>query len=848
RIILTSLIILVVALLTTPNNLAEINASLILENGSQINHLTYDWENTTRQGRIFGSNSFMDHSSTNPNLFISACHPNLTVGQRFDLVYASYSGNITRSVLNYIPRIYSTTNYTNGTDEYNCTTVDVDISSIKAIYPGNISLLLYNYSDRMNLSENSTDLNLTVIEDYGELSTAFNGSYDMKVKVEGPPKVYYIATSFVYDENETEIMTSEPLLVTSLVNSINQSVVETVLLPDEFFAYNQSFHGGERVYVNGLMSLEIRIYNPCDEINESGYYILNNTAWNLNDTCVVIENLTDVVFNFGDEILDGDNITPNGSQDNTSTRCPIIIQNSQNITLEYLYTQEFYYGLCVFNSSVNVFGTNSVSNFRGAYITNSSQVTFADVYFSNEEAEIVALNDSTVNLYRTNVSTAMLQSSFEDAFVKAVRDPPPAPNVSDGFINVTSIDQWVEFRAMDTHSWADINFLYTIPLPNEAAIDNVSIFKYNGTYNYTNVSVFDNETNTTNTTEEYEWVGGNWSLVYTLVSPSELLIMGENQTNFSVFAPYAFEAQAQTEPIEELPVSEPEESAGPKAGGGGAPASPEEFEQVDIFATLVELELTLPENITLMQGEVFEVKFNLTNVGEVSANNIVIEPQVPLKWRGENFSYLSLRPGDSLIDNFLIEVYDKEIPNRLYTFPVNVYVENGTRVLRELLRVMVIPRGDLKKIELIEYPPTIVLDPFSDTNISFEVRNAGDLPLENIHIEIEENPSVSEIIGSNDLEEGETKDLSYIFRSKGVSKVDNLGLKFYAGDVPVGFVFVDVIVEYRQPLLDLIFKSFFTYIILGWSALTVALLSRGRRLPKALRLRRKEKNDKGGKP
>ncbi len=784
---------------------ALINASLLSYNNSEIDYLRYDRSDSYDQGLRYGSDSYMDHTRTNPDAFLYLCHPNLSVGHKADLAYTSFSGNLTQSLLQFLPQIHQVQSESDPNGTYYCTTIDVDLSSSKSLFPGLIQPLFW----QGNISYSS----------FPYLSQRLNGSYDIGITIEGPPKTFYLSASTVYDENEQEISKSAPQLLFSIVNGSNHSIMEKRVSPREQLAYSGQILGGEKVYVNGMLSLEIQTVQPCSEINESGYYILNASLYNHSQSCFTLNNTQDISINFGDELIDGDDSLNGSKQEGV---CSITIENSKNITLENLQTQQFYNGLCITNSTVNLFGIGSVENINGAQIS-SSVVTISNVLFRNNNTDISATNSSRVTLVNVSVDTAQISSEFTDSSIKGISAPPNPPSSS-----LSDINQWIEYTSTGNESWAQISFHYPKDIPNNVIADNISIYKYNGTYERYNQSLINETDNSTYQVEQQDWINGNWTQLYTIISPSDSLIIGPNISSFSVFAPFGFEGDPEPEPD---PTPEPVSVSSPSAGsGGGGGATPSRIGQKELprFAEAVELELSLPDNITLMQGEAGEVVFNLSNKGEVNAFNITVSPRVLRGWDSTNASIASLLALNSTTGTFQIAPYEKALAQTYY-IPVFVDIkiaEEQVRAITQVMKVIVIPRGTLKRIKVIEYPPVIEMEPFSTQTVSFLVDNIGDLDLKNVTIQHDPSECLTNITGSNSIQRGETKSFLYTFTvtDKGVC---DYNIKMYEEGELVGFVPVTFVIE--EPVLwqkEIVRYSILLIIVALWTVLTVYILRR----------------------
>jgi len=810
----------------------NMTAELLLANGSTIDHFRYDLANES-----FGSNSYMDHSPTNPNLYLNICNDNLssTEDQRIDLVYTSESGNITTSVLNFLPEPYQIIiDNATGTK---CTKIDVDISSTNALYPGYIAPRIY-YPKNTTYTINQSNTTITITNqtmgsyDYPYLSEIMNGSYKIKISVDGPTHTYYLSVGEIYDEYGHMITTKEPKLILSLVNATNQSMVEGLRAPSQSISYHQGFTGGEKVYVNGIKSLEVKIYNPCDPINESGYYILNKSAWNENKSCIRIINSSGLVMNFGGELVDGDGLA-NGSMQNDSEHCAVYIENSKNITLEYMKVQEFTYGICVKNSKVAVFGDDSVSNVHGAWVYDNSSVNLINVYIHNNNTDLKIENNSLASLYNVSFDTARIKADVKDVIMRGVSNHPPKPDP-----DILDIEQWIQVIKNGVDAYAQLNFHYSTPLPNYVVADNLTVWEYNGTYSIP--TIVTNGTNGTNQTTQNgttpQWHSGNWTQLYTLISPSEQLIIAPLLHNFSVFAPYGFETNPEEVPVPKpvpRPVPEPEAGAGSGQGGTPIGTIPGEV-PISTLPEPIIIKLQLPDNITLQQGQAGEVNFNISNVGDADAFNVTVSPKVLSGWDSTNYTFAELLAGNDDTGAFQIAPYEKATPKE-YLVPVSVnvmYKGIQITVTREILKVIVLPRTNIARMKILEFPPVIQMEPYSKLDVSFLAKNIGDKNLDGIDLKLESNGDC--VTKSNALEQsmvkGETKLLSYSFQSGGAESCE-YNLKFYSGDKLVGFAPIKFVVS-TQPWTESPNKvttmSILLVILAIWTMLTVWIFTRRR--------------------
>lgn len=835
---MTRKILLILLIIIALSSLAGASSSLQTYNGSTLNQVFYDraLQQITRSGynSSYGSDSYMDHSMTTPNIYLEICNETMNIGDQIDLVYTSKNKSVIQSTLLFRPQIHSFYQKNISNQTINCTKVDVLLAASKTLYPGYLTPII--------VPQNSTydwaNYNLSQVTVLEELPVFLNGSFDVGIEVIGPPKKYEITVVHAYDEQDSEITRNSKQLIVSFL-SRNQTVDEEEKLGlGESMIHTKEIVGGETVYVNDLKSLEILTYSPCTPINGSGYYLMNDSAYNQNETCINITNSSQLVINFGDEIIVGDGNNQTGSRANNT--CAVMIKNSDDITVENLKTTNYYYGLCVENSSVTVYGTGTTENFRGARVDKNSTVTFVQVKFTNEESEIISRNDSEVTFYSVNLTSAQLKSTFKNIKVKSVESLPEPLTIP----GLKDIGQFVEYINLTTNnSRAQISFEYKEPLPNNVVTDNITIYEYERGVTTTSVilrnrTVYNTTTNTT-TIEYYNETitntsSGNWSPVYTLVSPSEGLIISPTLTSFSIFAPYGEEAPPNPEPTPQ-PTPTPNPVSGTSSGNGGTPQSPIYTESGPAVQSPIFLNLTIPSNISLMQGEAGEINFKIKNIGHGVAENLLIAPDVRRGWDYSNQSIKNILPGEEISGNVMLAPYEKELPGD-YLIPVSIYLKDVDGKLKklqsEILKVKVLPRLSLDRLKIIEYPPEIKYAPYSEIDVSFLAKNIGDSDLNNISAVIGDSDCVKKIITKpTNIEKGSLAELKYtlVFGNKNSCYTN---IKFYDGEKLVGFLPIHVIGEdkgFGFPDVRPAKKIFWIILIIVWSILTLIVFERKRR-------------------
>ncbi|MBN1175382.1 hypothetical protein JXA48_01940 [Candidatus Woesearchaeota archaeon] len=826
---------------------ALISSRFVDVNGNPVDNLIYDRSNTsynTTENNVsfvagyYGSDSYMDDSGSNPNLFLEVCHPNLTLNDKIDLVYATEDRKKLTSVLTMLPEISSYNSYGIGNDTYQCATVDVDLSGMFALYPGHVLThiipngTVYDY----NNFDSSFGTYLLPLNDL-----FFNGSYKVGVSIQGPPKVYYFSVVETFDQYGIPFTRSANQLMTSFLRG-NGSVISTnKLTPSETFTYPGEIVGGETVYVNGLLALELKVYDPCSPINDTGYYILNSSEFSLTEDCILVNRTDNVVINFAGEVIDGDGDETNGSK--VDEKCSVRIEDSQNVTLENFFVQDFYYGLCVKNSTVLVYGTGAYNNYQGAKIYLGSNVKLVDLDLMNNDSEIKSFYNSTVELVDVNFTTAHLKADIRDAMVKAVPVPPPSLQQLNISTNSRDINQYIQVSNMSVNnSYAQISFYYTDPMPNKVTVNNISIYKYNGSFYKQNDTVYI-VNGTPYLANGDMWANGNWTKLFTTISPSESLILGPMLTSFSVFAPFGYSTLSEGEdqpgdgttagtvPKPE-PDPQPKPEAGSTQGGGGTPAK---TQYRDIFEVgplkPIVIQLDIPKNVTLMQGEAGEVIFNISNLGDGVPDILTVGPKVLNGWEHTNSTIYELLPDETRMGSFMIAPYEKQKPGT-YQVPIHVWLPSDgedVTLVKQFMDVTVIPRGDLKRIRVEEYPPEIQATPFSEQEISFNIKNIGDAPLDHIIVKLDSSNCLLDIQGNEQkIKVGSSGQVTYKFSFADKGDCD-YNLKFYDGSDLIGFVPLKISVSDKFTKEELIKISIMTIIVIGWTALSVLIISRRRK-------------------
>lgn len=699
--------------------------------------LRYDRVNST-----LGSFSYKDNSIVNPNVYLLVCGVNNSyINDTVRLLYSSESGNITVDLLTINPVIYSIENiFLDNTTNLTCAKLDIDISAFKAIYPAIPFVGLYEWKEYNKTINVTTQINNTTVVNVTNITTkilepivvkkinqTLNGSYVLGVDIDDIEKKTFLTVIKIFDNNQSEITNvTKDYLIISIVKN-NQSVAEALTAPKRTTPFNYMFSRDEVVYVNGIPSLKVKVVPPCSKINETGYYyIINDSAWNANDSCLVVENVSSIVIDFANKTIDGDgNINGSLSQN----KCGIIAKNVENVTLKDVRVQDYYHGVCVINSkNVKIFGTSDQANIKGIYVKNATTKIFG-VKLNNTDSEIYAEDNGIVELQQTYFSTANLSTTAKDVIIKNVFDPPKDPK---GLVNIS---QWINI-SKNGDSWLKrITFHFTFPNP-QGVLPKV-IYKFDGIY--------------VNGT----WENETWeALNPTYVDIANKYIFADiNLTNFSIFAPYGEEINiTKPKPVPEpTPTPQPSETTGKEEK-----------------AIPPRLNLTLHvKEVKVQQGQTAEIGFNLTNVGKIDVENAMVIADVRRGWETSPVNYPLIKVGETKVGKFYFTVYDNEVPGTYYVPVRAVLAKNNVTVDVELLKVIVIPRQRIARLEILELAPFLSLEENSKIPIAILVKNTGDYNLTNIKLSVEyAGNCIESVSGSYNLNVGKEGSLVYTLKTK----------------------------------------------------------------------------------
>ncbi len=753
------------------------NFSFVDKNNTVVNEIFFDYFNNSYGNHT--SHTYKDNSIINQNLYLRICTESGEVinSSFFSIAYSFETGQNATSLLT-LPI------YINYQPASTCINYDIDFSTYGAFSPG-IPFLIQ--SDNQYFSSwivNSTYDNVTntttnytyYIPNYtwNRTSLLMNGTYTLGIGVDDTDHSLYFTVKFFSDHLKRAFEPDWPVALFLSLYSSNGTIVEEHIGGfDVASRFTTKLTEGFIMLVNGIEAFRVKPLDPCSPINESGYYIFNDSRWNYNETCQVI-NQSNVILDFGNKTIDGDNTT---SIQNDA--CALIIKDTENITVVDLRTQQFRFGLCIFNSkSIHVSGTSSQDNLYGIYISNSSAV-FADSIIVSNAIEIVSVNDSYIEFADMISPSANFSIRSKDTQLKSVLHPPADP---EDWVNVS---QWINLSKTNSDSWAMLDFNYQTPLPNSVWEPALWLWKWNN-----------------NT---------GWNMVAS-ITPEGIMnnkISSGNVSNFSIFAPLGIKLpeQIKNETIREIQPQIEQQQVPPE------PQPPE-------------LDLRLIDDvIVLQQGETGSVSFELENIGDIPVADAAVSADVKKGWDKVDKSFPMINLGEIKKGRFYLTVYSNEIPGE-YQIPVRAIVKGDLTVDMEFLTVKVIPRQVLKRMTIIESPLVFSVFESSGATLPILVENTGDINLTGIQLSIEGAEDCLTISDKNyDLNTGERKALTYSVRAKSVlGKCE--GVLLLVSDEGA-IAFSPIVVKIVPSLISGFMLLPFLFI--GWTILLVILFFRRRR-------------------
>ena len=747
-------------------------------------------ENFDRPEEV-GSYSFTDNSLLAPNIYLSYESSEDLTGERLQIFYSSLSGELKRSVSTYSAPL-------NGSSG----NVDLEVSSFEALYPGKIYGGLKSENGVKNFTEVSGGLfpgNFTVEP------TVFRLDNRTEIKI----------TEIFSSGNEIH---SSRYLSDKLFISIerNEKVLgESEASIGESASIEGSLRGGDKIYVNSLLSLTVDGIDPCATLSGSNrYYIIDENTFNADPedasggekSCLNIENVENSVIDFSNSTLDG-----NGNFSNPEA-CGMQISNSDNVEIKNAKIQEFSRGLCLYNSeNVTVNGVSVQSNGLGVY-GNSSSASIKDMTLVNENSELRSVSDTEIEMGDISLSSAEISVSGLDLDINDVFNAPPDPSGTE------NISQWVDISPESGSSVIDsLSFHYSGENP-----DSIYLAENNDGWSYSNLSASSTE--------------------------SEIFI--ENSVDsFSIFAPYVKKEDDEEDSTEEPPEdgeggsgggggggagggggfppgpppgAGPGEEGPPDGVGGGPPPwvpaglSPKGLPRLDLESE--------SERFEVQQGRTFRANFSVAVTGNVSANDVSVNSTVRKGWATSRDNFDEILPGENVSGGVLMDVYDSEIIGEYnFTLKASTVINDTFVVLaNETYIVEVMPRGEVRDLEVLEAPYRVNLTENSVEELEFDLKNTGDYRLENIEASVMNTaPCMNVVSGSSSLDSGDSRPVVYSV-STGDAKNRCEGAFVFSSDksdlLAVAPVKVNIL---EMPLTEKLTSNILPVLVLAWTVFTL---------------------------
>ncbi len=232
----------------------------------------------------------------------------------------------------------------------------------------------------------------------------------------------------------------------------------------------------------------------------------------------------------------------------------------------------------------------------------------------------------------------------------------------------------------------------------------------------------------------------------------------------------------------------------------------------------------ITKNITLQQGETGVIEFEVINEGTTDVSSVVVKAFVRKGWTTQSVIVPLLHPGEKYRGKLYIKVFDDEIPGTYYIPVKAVLGATGGVLDTEMLRVKVIPRKKLAKVDILEVLPYLILPENSKVPVSILVRNTGDYDLHEIKLVIEgAEDCIEKIEGSYDLKKGEKKTLTFYLYTKKAGRKCSGVYVLKAREGIVGMY--PVIIQIRAQTLREKIKIFpILYFI--WTIITLTIIYR----------------------
>ncbi len=236
----------------------------------------------------------------------------------------------------------------------------------------------------------------------------------------------------------------------------------------------------------------------------------------------------------------------------------------------------------------------------------------------------------------------------------------------------------------------------------------------------------------------------------------------------------------------------------------------------------VEIVLTpIRDKYTAYQGQLIPTYFRVENIGNATAYNISIEPELPSsEWKFSPTYVDVLRPGER-VNRTLMIAPGVDTPPGLYVIPVKAIIDGEVADLA-YIKVRVLFGRYLAKIEIVEAPTEIEIEEFSNLTVPVLLKNVGRKKLHNVTMRLENVEECLSLQRSSvmDLNINETKGAYLHITAKEAPKKCKAVLIVSSAEGAYAFAPVLVKVNPRPPLMPLQWK-WAPYLAMGWTALFV---------------------------
>lgn len=757
--------------------------------------------------------SFTDNGIKNPDASLEVCDSSIVGGDKIQLYQTSTSGNITIPIL---VEDVSVPDF-NG----NCTTVDMDVSSFKALFPGRPSAGIVNQTLEPvyeNQTVNGTEQEVRIGEELvrgkpinlSRTQGILDGNYSIGVEilsVKGETKLTVNkVTNGDGEQISYPVSPSQELMAMSLLDSSGEVLDERKTKLKSPQAFDYRFEGGEKVEINNILSLKTKTVNGCQTLNETdSYYILNKSLFNQESSCIQVNDTENSVVDFANKTVSGNN-----NESKVDGRCGITVSNSSSIAIQNPRVQNWDAGICVRDSEdVSIGGLSSAQGNTDGIEGQNSSFNVSQIKLNNEDSDITGFNNTEINMNQVNFASGNVSGKLFDAKAKNVEEEPPRPE------NLTeekeSMGQFVNLTLNDENGYVeDIGFTY--PPLSESNLNPTDMFKYDRI----NTSVQGN-----NNLSSVEWYIEELDTVRK--SNERFIFHDRRRSNLSIFGLFGERVEGEGPGQDEGEGSNESDEGTNSPGGSGGPGSGTR-PTPEPEPTPVELDLDLnQENYSVEQGETFGVNFSLENTGEVDVENAFVEADVRTGWSSGRKDFEEIDEGDTAEGQILLSVYDDEIPGS-YEVDFKAKLSGGTVQDIENAVVDVNIREEVHSLRIIEAPTFLTLSKGMNEEVALLVENNGDYDYESVSLSFRNvNDCIEGASGTHQMDRGVRKSIEFEVSVKdSIQTCQGVMLLESGNGQELGIQPVQIQVE-EPDLLERLSTSLLPIIVFIWSLITIVM-------------------------